>query len=331
MFDPKLAFCLIALLTFSSIYCQNIDELFQKADSGDAYSQYQVGILFYKVSLESKSSPQSNRLKEYYKKDNLLDVSQELDSLDVELYKEWVYANYVNYISYSAQNGNDKAQLALGKYYENLNEFGFKIRAYKWYTQSAENNNTEAANWISIKNKELYLKQYLKEDDYENIHFYVDLLDLSDKLCYQVNTGGSNKTLDKSIEKEIRIFLNITKDDVTYKTKLIDFWNNYNKFFICFDNNSIEPEHILKRSLNELFYKHNQILFNWLFELDKTAKIDFNQVIYCNSNSETILDFLETILKNKYEYQQFSAIDIIRLKDKLIVDYGAKTAEELKN
>ncbi|MCB0745788.1 MAG: hypothetical protein KDC67_17930, partial [Ignavibacteriae bacterium] len=69
----------------------------------------------------------------------------------------------------------------------------------------------------------------------------------------------------------------------------------------------------------------------WLFELDKTKKIDFNQVIYFDGYPETILDFLNTILQNSYEYQQFDSIAITELRLKLIEDYNAKTASQLKN
>lgn len=327
----KTIFFLTVLFSCTKSHSQTIDVLIENADAGDAITQYQLGILFYNANLESNTSPKSESLQAYYKENYAVNPKQALDSLDVQFYKEWVLSSYVNYISKSAKQGYDKAQLQLGKYYENLDEHGSKIRAYKWYASSAAQHNTEAINWINKKNEELYLKNYIEEDNYKNIDFYIDVLNLSNTLCYHVNKGAFNKDLDTSIENELLEFLDITKEDADYKTKLVDFWNSYNKFFICFDNDSNMPEHILKRSLNELFYKQNQMLFNWLFELDKAKKIDFNQVIYFDGHPETILDFLNTILLNSYEYQQFDMNAISELRLKLIEYFNAKTASELKD
>jgi hypothetical protein len=324
-------FYLTVLFSYVSMHSQTIDELIDNSYDLDATAQYQLGMLFYGVKLEPEPNPKTESLIAYYKANYAASSRRELDSLDIQLYKEWLNDSYVDNINQSANKGHDKAQLQLGKYYESLDEYGAKIRAYKWYASSAAQHNTEAINWIHQKNEERYLKQYIEEDDYKNIDFYVALFDLSNTLCYHVNKGAFNKTLDTRIENELLEFLNITKEDAAYKTKLVDFWNSYNKFFICFDNGSDIPEHILKRSLNELFYQHNQILFNWLFELDKTKKIDFNQVIYFDGHPETLLDFLSTILLNSYEYQQFDMNAISELRLKLIEYFNAKTASELKD
>jgi hypothetical protein len=321
---------LAVLGSLTSGYSQTIDELIENSYDLDAQAQYQLGMLFYNTHLETETNQKTNNLKAYYIAHLSANPSQALDSLDTQFYKDWVYASYVNYISESAKQGYDKAQLQLGKYYEGLDKHGSKMRAYKWYANSAANNNPEAINWINGKNETRYLKQYLKYEDYKNIDFYLELLNLSDKLCYLVNRGSYNKILDKDIETEVLTFLNTTTEDDDYKTKLVDFWNNYNHFFICSVKDDEIIEHILKRTLNKLFYKDKQILFNWLFELDKTKKIDFNQVIYFDGYPETILDFLNTILQNSYEYQQFDSITITELRLRLIEDYNAKTASELK-
>ena len=331
MVKTKLLFYLTVLFSYISMHSQTIDELIENSYDLDATAQYQLGILFYGVSLEQETHPKTESLTAYYKANYASNPKRNLDSLDIQLYKEWLHDSYLDNINQSAQKGHDKAQMQLGKYYENLDEHGSKIRAYKWYASSAAQNNTEAIIWISQKNKELYLKQYIEEDDYKNIDFYVDVLNLSNTLCFHANKGAFNKALDTSIENEVLKFLKITKEDVSYKTKLVDFWNSYNKFFICFDNDSDIPEHILKRSLNELFYKHNQILFNWLFDLNQTKAIDFNQVIYFDGQPETILDYLNTILLNRYDYQQFDMNATSELRLKLIENFNAKTASELKD
>jgi len=327
----KTMFFLTVLFSLTISHSQTIDEGIENTSDLDATAQYQLGMLFYGVSLEPESNPKTESLIAYYKANYGTNPKQALDSLDIQLYKEWLHDSYVDNINQSANKGFDKAQLQLGKYYEDLDEYGSKIRAYKWYASSAAQDNTEAINWINQKNEALYLKQYLKPEDYKNIDFYVDVLNLSNTLCYHANKGAFNKALDTSIENELLEFLDITKEDAAYKTKLVDFWNSYNKFFICFENDSDIPEHILKRSLIELFYQHNQILFNWLFDLNQTKAIDFNQVIYFDGQPETILDFLNTILLNSYEYQGFSPVSIGELRTELIEDCNAKTASQLKN
>lgn len=329
--NTRLTILFLAVLgSLTSGYSQTIEELIDNSYTLDAQAQYQLGMLFYNIHLEPETNQKTNNLKVYYREHLSANPSQALDSLDIQFYKDWLQSNYINNIKRSAKKGHDKAQLQLGKYYEGLDKHGSKIRAYKWYANSATQQNKEAINWINQKNEELYLKQYLKPEDYKNTDFYVELLNLSDKLCYLVNRGSYNKTLDKDVETELLTFLNTTIEDDYLKTKLVDFWNNYNHFFICSVKDDTILEHILKRTLNKLFYKDNQILFNWLFELDKTKKIDFNQVIYFDGYPETILDFLNTILQNNYEYQQFDSITITELRLRLIEDYNAKTAAELK-
>lgn len=329
----KTIFFLTVLFSLTTGHSQTIDELIDNKYDLDAEAQYNLGMLFYDVSLAQETHPKAEVFKAHYKSNYAANPMplEPLDSLDVQFYKDWLHDNYVGNIKRSAKTGHDKAQLQLGKYYETLDEHGSKIRAYKWYASSATQQNKEAINWINEKNQTRYLKQYLKPEDYKNIDFFVEVLNLSRKLCYYVNKGSYNKTLDKDIETELLTFLKTTKEDVDYKTKLVDFWNNYNHFFICTDKDDEILEHILKRSLNKLFYKDNDMLFNWLFELDKTKKIDFNQVIYFDGYPETILDFLNTIIQNSYEYQQFDSIAITELRLKLIEDYNAKTAEQLKN
>lgn len=329
----KTIFFLAVLCSLTSGYSQTVEELIENSYDLDAEAQYHLGMLFYDVSLAQETHPKAEIFKAHYKSNYAANPMplEPLDSLDIQFYKDWLQSNYINNIKRSAKKGHDKAQLQLGKYYDGLDKHGSKIRAYKWYANSATQQNKEAINWINQKNEELYLKQYLKPEDYKNIDFYVELLNLSDKLCYLVNRGSYNKTLDKDIETEVLTFLNTTTEEDDYKTKLVNFWNNYNHFFICSVNDDEILEHILKRTLNKLFYKDNQILFNWLFELDKTKKIDFNQVIYFDGYPETILDFLNTILQNSYEYQQFDSIAITELRLRLTEDYNAKTASQLKD
>ncbi len=329
----KPIFFLAVLGSLTTGNSQTIDELIDNKYDLDAEAQYNLGMLFYDVSLAQETHPKAEVFKAHYKSNYAANPMplEPLDSLDIQFYKDWLHDNYVDNIKRSAKQGYDNAQLQLGRYFEGLDEHGSKMRAYKWYANSAANNNPEAIYWINEKNQTRYLKQYLKPEDYKNIDFFVEVLNLSRKLCYYVNKGSYNKTLDKDIETELLTFLNTTKEDLDYKTKLVDFWNNYNHFFICTDKDDEILEHILKRSLNKLFYKDNDMLFNWLFELDKTKKIDFNQVIYFDGYPETILDFLNTILQNSYEYQQFDSIAITELRLKLIEDYNAKTASQLKN
>ncbi|MDG5490969.1 hypothetical protein [Psychroserpens sp. SPM9] len=331
MHHTQIVFVLTVLFSLGDISSQNVDVLIQKADSGDVSAQYQIGMVFYNTSLSLEPNSNSKSLKMYYQKQHALDPVRELDSLDNQFYKEWVEDSYEYYITKSAKQGHDKAQLQLGKYYENLEEFGSKLRAYKWYASSAKKKNTEAIKWINAKNNEKYLKQYINEEDYKRIDFYVDVLDLSNRLCSLVDNDAFNNTLDTSIENELLQFLKLTKKDSTYRTKLIDFWNVYNKFFICVDNDTVTVEHIMKKSLKTLFYKHNQILFDWLMDLSATKKIDFNQVIYFDGHPETILDFLDAILQNKNMYQQFEISAIRELKSKLIKDFGAKNFYQIKH
>jgi hypothetical protein len=333
MANTKIQYLCLALLPLTIGHSQSIDDLIENSYDLDAKAQYNLGMLFYEVSLAQETHSKAEIFKAHYKSNYAANPMplEPLDSLDVQFYKDWLQGNYVNNIKRSAKKGHAKAQLQLGKYYETSDEHGAKIRAYKWYASSAAQGNTEAIDSINQKNEERYLKQYLKPEDYINIDFYVSLLNLSKTLCYYANDGPNGMTLDARMETKLLEFLDITKEDADYKTKLVDFWNSYNKFFICFDNGSDIPEHILKRSLSELTFLHDQVLFDWLFDLNQTKAIDFNQVIYFDGQPETILDFLNTVLLNSYEYQGFSPITIGELRTKLIEDCNAKTAAELKN
>jgi hypothetical protein len=329
----KIIFFLTVLFSLTTSHSQTIDDLIEYSYDLDAIAQYQLGMLFYGVSLAQETHPKAKIFKAHYRANYAVNPMplEPLDSLDIQFYKDWLQSNYLDNIKRSAKKGHAKAQLQLGKYYETSDEHGAKIRAYKWYASSAEQDNIEAINWINQKNEELYLKQYLKPEDYKDIDFYVSLINLSETLCYYANDGPNGMTLDERIETKLLEFLDITKEDADYKTKLVDFWNSYNKFFICFDNDSDIPEHILKRSLSELAFLNDQVLFIWLFDLNQTKAIDFNQVIYFDGQPETILDFLNTILLNRYDYQGFSPITISELRTKLIEDCDAKTASELKD
>jgi hypothetical protein len=329
----KTLFFLTLLLSLTTGHSQTIDESIENTSDLDANAQYQLGMLFYGVSVEQDKHPEAERLKNYFNNKYVSDQyrSRTPDSLDIEYYKEWLFSHYKENIYQSAKKGHDKGQLQLGKYYDTSNEYGSKIRAYKWYASSAAQGNTEAINWINQKNEELYLKQYLKPEDYKNIDFYEALLDLSNSLCnYSLYNDPAGNTWHKHIETELLQFLKITKEDADYKTKLIDFWNSYNKFFICV-RDRYDDEHILKYALTKYSNQTDFVIFNWLFDLNQTKTIDFNQVLYYDGQPETILDFLNIVLLDRYHQQRFDIYAIRDLTLKLIVHYGAKTASQLKN
>lgn len=317
---------LLLYLSITTGYAQNFKRLFSEADSGNSKAQYEL-IMALKPYLTSEQP--DKKLKDYFLKDQLYETFNEQDTLLVEEYQVWINDYFLFNLMESADNGYDKAQFEMGKYFESQDDFGSELRAYHWMTKSAEQNNSDAQAWLEEKNESLYLKKYLLPEDYERVDFYVRLFDLSEKLCHIFYKNWQEKEAAEKVEHEIAQFLQLEEDDPDRMLKIIDFWNAYNKYFICedtLDSEQLKYAHLLKKSLISLDFRDNQQLFDWLFELNTIKAIDFNQIIYFDNQPQTLVDALGGICRNPEDYEFMGVKEVYELRKKLIDEYNAKTA-----
>lgn len=139
---------------------------------------------------------------------------------------------------------------------------------------------------------------------------------------------GSRETW-QYIEDIMLKYLEIDKKTKNYKFLVSEFWNKYAQKFICIDDHPLArtPQQFMKRVID--FGLQDDIFYNFLLFDEEEYPIRVNHIEYYNGEPETVLDYIDSILKDpknekKYEFKQVKA-----LREVLIEDYNAKKAREI--
>jgi hypothetical protein len=136
----------------------------------------------------------------------------------------------------------------------------------------------------------------------------------------------------EGVEGLILNFLGLTKEDPDYKEKLTKWWNENNHRFICHEEGTTKftrnPQHFLKRVID--LGMHKTILYDFLLSDEDDYPIDVNAIETYNGKEETVIDYIDNILKDPEVASNYNVREIKDLRDVLILDYGAKTSSELK-
>lgn len=126
-------------------------------------------------------------------------------------------------------------------------------------------------------------------------------------------------------------FFEIKKTDPNYKLKVATAYNKYADRLICRSKPtdlSRSPEQYLKRIVSIGMYW--TILYDFLLYDQEEYPIDVNTIEMVNGRPETLLDYLNTMLKDPRREYKFNVKEIQLLRGLIIEDYGAKTAKELE-
>jgi|GEM_PF-2425070 len=147
-------------------------------------------------------------------------------------------------------------------------------------------------------------------------------------LCISlVNATVTGKNTVKTMENKILIKMNLSRSTPSYQDKIIEFWNQNNRYFICkgkINSNTRDSEHIMKRALALKMHQH--VFYKFLL---KHRHTDVNAVEWVNGQPETVLDYLDNILADPKAEDKYIVRDIQRLRDVLSKVFNAKTAKEL--
>lgn len=136
--------------------------------------------------------------------------------------------------------------------------------------------------------------------------------------------GGKNK-----FKKALGMFLKVKEDDPLYKEKMSAFWKENMHRFICkykkLGGREFPQMHIFKRLLYE---NHFQFFDNFLTD-SKVVEIDFNYVEKRNGEEETIVDYLDKLIRTKKDDPLYSMQDLVEIRDMLVRSFDAKRAKDL--
>lgn len=152
------------------------------------------------------------------------------------------------------------------------------------------------------------------------------------RLCISLQvsaTNGGGNTGD-NLERLFLKHLGITKDTLNYKKRIAEFWNKESDNFICaykILHAKRTPQHLMKRAVDLGLQSH--FYFRYLFKF-KDPKINFNAVEIYNGKEETIIDYLDNILKTETNNINYDLDSVERLREVLIRRFGTKRARELK-
>jgi len=155
---------------------------------------------------------------------------------------------------------------------------------------------------------------------------------LSHKMCTQLHlsrTMGSTNAGEK-IENHILDHLAISRQTEGYKTQVAGFWNANAQHLICTDTVAKlrGPILFMKRVVDMEMQK--TILYGFLLSDPEDYAVTVNHTEFYNGKAETMLDFLDGILRDKARHVDYDIDEIQELREVLIEDYGAINARDLK-
>jgi hypothetical protein len=162
-----------------------------------------------------------------------------------------------------------------------------------------------------------------------------DLLKVNDELdkrfqglVYQMCIA-SHKLFDKGetphkMVKALYEYLNVPFNMNGHK-KVTQFWNANHEKFICPSGGGNEKQHLLKRILQHHYF---DLYDDFFFDSD-TYVLDFNAIEKYNGQNETVIDYLDRIIKTKANDPYYDIDELTDIRDALIEDYGAKRAVNL--
>jgi len=158
-----------------------------------------------------------------------------------------------------------------------------------------------------------------------------EMEDLSNKICGKLivaqESTGENSA--KVIERSLLKHLNITKKTPSYKTTLTKFWNKNLDQMICTRRvvGLKAPQHIMKRVIDMRL--DSGVYFDFIFELNDNVKVNAISLNSETGQPETVVDYIDTILTDPSNKTKYVFREIKDLKEVLIDEYNAKTANEL--
>jgi len=157
--------------------------------------------------------------------------------------------------------------------------------------------------------------------------------DLVIRICRSALTfrNASADTAGESIEYMLLKFLGTSKEDKNHKQILTKFWNENSEKLICTDEGSTKytrnPQHFMKRIVDLGMYK--SVLYDFLLSDEDDYPINVNAIEVYKGKKETVLDYIDNILKDPAVDEKYNVKEIQSLRRALLNDYGAKKASEL--
>lgn len=158
-----------------------------------------------------------------------------------------------------------------------------------------------------------------------------EIVKFRNNLCSTAHTF-SRKVVVYTLQS---VFINrfkLSKDSKNLNKQIAYYYNLYADRLNCTispHERSRNPENFLKRAVS--LGKYETILYDFLLSDPEKIQINVNSVEVINGKKETLLDYLNTILATPAKRSQYVASDLEDLRSWIIDEYGAKTAEELKN
>jgi len=154
---------------------------------------------------------------------------------------------------------------------------------------------------------------------------------LSSKMCVQLQSSRTfgHDNSGERIENIMLKHLGITRETKDYKLLVSKFWNDNAQNLICDDDADglRNPEQFMKRVIN--MGMHTSALYDFLLLDEEEYPVTVNHIEIYQGKEETVLDYIENILKNPNNSTEYDFVELKSLKKTLIKYYGAKYAKDL--
>lgn len=130
-----------------------------------------------------------------------------------------------------------------------------------------------------------------------------------------------------NIETELLEYNRWTRNTKGYKEKLQAFWNTNNNDFICPEIGHYAAKHILKMIIDMQTY--TPILNKFFLRKSSGYKLNMNAYEIILGEPETIIDYLDKIIRGENTIHAYEIGEIRSLRRKLKKHFNAKTGKEL--
>ena len=154
---------------------------------------------------------------------------------------------------------------------------------------------------------------------------------LAARICLQLQasrtTGHSNT--GTRIENYILSHLEISRKTEGFRSLVSGFWNENAQHLICDDKAQgyRSPILFMKRVVEMEMQK--TVLYGFLLSDEEDYAVTVNHAEIYDGKPETILDFLDGILRDKARHVDYDIDEIQELRQVLFEGYGAKNARDL--
>ena len=151
-------------------------------------------------------------------------------------------------------------------------------------------------------------------------------------VCQRLSIAARDdvSTIARDIEDAMLAHNGWDRSTENYRLKFSQFFNENSTKFICSnDSHLFNEQHLFQRTI--ILKAYTPVLINFLLADENEYPIDVN-VITTNfkGEQETVLDFVDAILRSSNADLNFNVDEIRELREVLIIHYNAKHASQIE-